>query len=134
MKKLIAFLLIAISLSTMGCSKNNSDAGSEEKIDFTVVDNQSMPEELRDVIREKQENAFQMSANIEGYTYIVVGYGKQDTGGYSIAVEELVQNDKSVKIRTTLIGPTPNEAVNRMETYPLIVVKIEQTDKIIEYL
>ena len=54
MKKLIAFLLIAISLSTMGCSKNNSDAGPEEKIDFTVVDNQSIPEERRDVIREKQ--------------------------------------------------------------------------------
>ena len=38
---------------------------------------------------EKKEASFKMTYADSGYLYLCVGYGKQDSGGYSITVDDL---------------------------------------------
>ncbi len=129
MKRTLFLVGVFLALVLAGCSSGGSSDKDKTELDFTVSDRDSIPAELAKVIDEKKEGEFSMSCTIDGYTYIAVGYGKQATGGYSIRVDEMYETDSSVGIHTTLVGPSAGEAVNKMATYPYIVVKIKSTDK-----
>lgn len=133
MKRTLFLVGVFLALVLAGCSFKESSDKNKAEIDFTVVAKDGVPDELAKVIDSKKSGAFSMSCTIEGYTYIAVGYGEQATGGYSIRVDEMYETDSSVGIRTTLIGPSAGEAVNKMKTYPYIVVKIECTDKNVNF-
>ena len=92
------------------------------------MDRAAIPEELAATIDARKESDFEISACIDGYTYIVKGYGKQPTGGYSIRVDRLQTNGTDMTMASTLIGPSAGEAVNKLATYPYIVIKTEATD------
>ena len=53
----------------------------------------------------------------------------QNSGGYSIAVEELFLAENAIYIDTNLIGPSQDEEVSQRVTYPYIVVKLEFIDE-----
>ena len=61
----------------------------------------------------------------DGWLYIARGYGMQNSGGYSIAVKEVSMADNAVYFDSELIGPKQGEAVNKLATYPYVVVKLE---------
>ena len=106
----------------------------QKDLEFTVVAQKDMPEKLQEVIDEKQENAFQISFTLGDALYIAVGYGEQQTGGYSICVNELYETENAIVIDTTLIGPDSEEKVAESASYPYIVVKTEVIEnKTIEF-
>ncbi len=129
MKRIIVALLIAVCVSVTGCGGGKSSEETRSAVDFTVVDRDDIPEELMTIIENQKKSEFQISSAVEGYTYIIVGYGEQPTGGYSIRVDEVSETDTYVDVKTTLMGPSAGEAVNKLATYPYIVIKIEYTDK-----
>ena len=129
MKKVLFVLLIAVCAAVTVCAKSDPSGTSVSRVDFTVVDPGNIPQELTQVIDNQKKSEFQISSTIDGYTYIVAGYGEQPTGGYSIRVDEVCETDTYVKVKTTLMGPSAGEAVNKLATYPYIVIKIEYTDK-----
>ena len=49
----------------------------------------------------------------------------QDTGGYSISVEELYLTENSIVIDTELTGPEKGETPAPETSYPYVVVKTE---------
>ena len=87
-----------------------------------------VPEELRQIIEEKKAQPFKLTFNDEQNLYIVVGYGAQSTGGYSIAVKELYLTDNSIVIDTELLGPEKGENPAPETSYPYIVVKTENLE------
>ena len=97
------------------------------------MDRKGTPAELLLAIDDRKDEKFTMSYVLDGYLYIVVGYGVQNTGGYSIRVDDVYETDTNLGIQTTLIGPKPGETVNKMVTYPYVVVKIENIDKSIVF-
>ena len=127
MKKVLALIVMMCMLC--GCSSTKVVKDNKMPLDFTVVTKKDIPTELFTIIEEKQTEEFTMSYTLDGYLYIAVGYGKQDTGGYSIQVEELYETESNIGINTTLVGPQAGEAVNKMATYPYVVVKTEYIDK-----
>ncbi len=129
MKKIIFAVLIAICAVVTGCGSQKSSVATKSQVDFTVVSKNDIPEELAQIIDGQKNSEFQMSSAIDGYTYIIVGYGEQPTGGYSIRVDEVSETDTYIDVKTTLMGPSAGEAVNKLATYPYIVLKIEYTDK-----
>lgn len=129
MKKIIFAVLIAICAVVTGCGSQKSSVATKSEVDFTVVSKNDIPEELAQIIDGQKNSEFQMSSAIDGYTYIIVGYGEQPTGGYSIRVDEVSETDTYIDVKTTLMGPSAGEAVNKLATYPYIVLKIEYTDK-----
>ncbi len=128
MKKII-LLFVVLTFFIGGCTTTKLTDDNRHALDFTVVERAGIPAELLTVIEERKTEEFSMSYSLDGYLYIAVGYGTRNTGGYSVRVDEVYETDSNVGIHTTLIGPAAGEAVNKMATYPYIVVKLEYIDK-----
>lgn len=128
MKKLVFIFALLVMVFT-GCSGKSAKNEDRTDMDFTVVPREDMPDEIKGIIEEKQSGEFTMSYGMDGYLYIMRGYGTIPTGGYSIRVDSLAETSDEIFFHTTLVGPQASEPVNKMKTCPYIVVKIEYTDK-----
>lgn len=125
MKKLAVLLLCLVFISGCGISE---DYEKVKDLDFTVVTEEEIPEELYNVIEEKKEAEFNLTYKDGDYLYIVSGRGQQETGGYSMAVSELYLSDNAICVDVDLIGPSADEEVSKAKSYPYIVIKIESLD------
>lgn len=128
----IAAWLLMIVITVLGitaCKTEDTDIKKLKDIEFTVVEDADLPGELKDIIEEKKENPFKLSYSNKDYLYIVVGYGRQNSGGYSISVDDLYLTSNAIYINTNLIGPTQDDMVAQGVTYPYVVVKMEFMDK-----
>lgn len=126
----LMLLMIVITVTGLiGCKTENTDIKKIKDLDFTVVEDADLPGELKEIIDEKKEEPFKLSYSNKDNLYIVVGYGKQNSGGYSIAVDELYLTSNAIYIDTNLIGPTQDDMVAQGVTYPYVVVKLEFIDK-----
>lgn len=130
------FRIIVLLLTTMitaigitGCKSENTDIKKLKDLEFTVVEDADLPGELKEIIDEKKEEPFKLSYSNKDNLYIVVGYGKQSSGGFSVAVEELYLTSNAVYIDTNLIGPSKDDVVTQGVTYPYVVVKLEYRDE-----
>lgn len=112
----------AVLFSLAACSLTGSDEG--ETLGFTIVSEEKVPEELLTLIDERLTEPFQLTFHDGDYLYIVIGYGEQSVGGYSIAVDKLCQTDTAVCVDTTLIGPEDPPA-DTAPSYPYIVIKLD---------
>lgn len=121
---LLTCLLTGIVLA--GCSKSKQDGGDKVKdLEFHVIERADIPEELAKLIAEKEKQPFKMTYNDETSLYIVVGYGEQKTGGYSIQVKECYLGENAIYVDTELIGPSADEANSMEKSMPYIVLKME---------
>lgn len=119
-----------------GCSmETKEENGKVKDLDFTVIGEDNLPEELKQIIEEKKEKEFKVTYQDNASLYICVGYGKQETGGYSITVNDLYLTANSIYVDTNLIGPEAEKRElyenkeNGGTSYPYIVLKIEYLDK-----
>lgn len=130
LKNIVTLLLIITAVFVLiGCKKDETEIKKIRDLDFTVVEDADLPGELKEIIDEKKEKPFRLHYSNKDHLYIAVGYGKQNSGGYSIAVEELFLTDNAIYIDTNLIGPSQDDLVVQGVTYPYIVVKLEYMDK-----
>lgn len=130
LRKAILILMIAITTAGMGgCKVEDADVKKIKDLEFTVVEDADLPGELKEIIDEKKESPFKLSYSNKDYLYIVVGYGKQSSGGYSISVDELYLTTNAIYIKTNLIGPSQGDMVAQGVTYPYVVTKLEFMDK-----
>ncbi len=133
MRKIIIPIILLLTLALSGCGIKKDNGEKTKDLEYTVVERGGIPAELLSMIDKEKSKEFRLSANIGDYTYIVEGYGCQPTGGYSIRVDEVYETSESVFFHSTLMGPKAGEAVNKLATYPYIVVKIECTQKNINF-
>ena len=131
MKKLITFfslLLVSSCLLLWGCT---AETGSEEgtSLDFTVVSQEEIPEELKGILETNKESELMLSYKIQDYFYLVRGYGKQDSSGYSITVNGVTLMEDGIHMDTSLIGPSSGEEIPKEPSCPYVVVKIEYMEK-----
>ncbi len=115
-------------LAMAGCSGENGEVTKVKDLDYTVVEEADVPEQLLTLINKKKQNAFCLTYKSEDAYYICQGFGTQMTSGYSIAVDELFLGTNAIYIKNTLIGPGKDELVTQNATHPFIVVKIELMD------
>lgn len=121
--------VLAMVLLLTGCGLSMGGEENRTALDFTVVENAEIPEELKKVMEAHKEEEMQIVFADNGSLYAVRGYGKQDTGGYSIAVDECSEGEEHIYIATTLIGPAQTEGLSADPSYPVIVLKMESRDK-----
>ncbi len=128
----VILLLLAIvgsGLLFTACSTEKTDIKKIKDLEFTVVEDADVPEKLMEIVNQKKKEPFKMTYSNDDSLYIVVGYGEQPTGGYSISVDELYLTSNAVYIDTNLIGPSEKDYVSNAITYPYVVVKTEFIDK-----
>lgn len=120
--------MILVLLFASGCKISKDDGQKVRDLEFTVVGEVDIPEELKQIMAEKISQPFKLTFSDEQNLYIVVGYGPQSTGGYSITVKELYLTDNSIVIDTELLGPEKGENPAPETSYPCIVVKTENLE------
>lgn len=123
---LAMWVLVVRTLS--GCTLNKDSGDKVRDLEFTVVADADIPQELSKIIAEKQQSPFKLTYSDDQNLYIVVGFGKQAGGGYSIAVNDLYLTDNSIVLDTELIGPEKGENMGTEPSYPFIVIKTEMSE------
>lgn len=123
-------VIMCIALFT-GCGFSPDEKVKLRDLDFTVLSEEKIPEELKMVIAEKGTEPFQLTYSDNQDLYIGIGYGKQKTGGYSIAVDALYLTDDAIYVSTSLLGPdiTGQKKGTEKPSMPYIVLKTELLDK-----
>lgn len=130
MKKLITSIIsICLLLSLTACTVQKLSTDKIRDIDFTVVKEEDIPEELMTTIKEKEKAPFKITYADQGALYVAEGYGEQPTSGYSIEVKECFETQNAIYVHTNLIGPSKEEKIVETKTYPYIVIKMEFVDK-----
>ena len=121
----LAMLMAMMGWMLMGCSASRESKDKVRDLDFTVAGNMDIPEELKKLIVEKQQQPFKLTYSDDQNLFIAVGYGVQPTGGYSISVNDLYLTENYVVINTELKGPEKGENAGTEQSFPYIVIKTE---------
>lgn len=132
MKKSKRWIQIASIMAAIICFVGCKEEEKIRDLDFTVVSSECIPKELLTEIEGKKQEPFQMTFQDGNYLYMCVGYGKQETGGYSICVKDLYLTESSIVLDTTLLGPkeTGDKKIPGY-SYPYIVIKTEYIDAVV---
>lgn len=130
-KRFWCILLIAVLLC--GCSMNSEERIKLRDLDFTILSEEMIPQELLKVIEERKAESFKLTYSDKENLYIVIGYGQQQTGGYSITVNELYLTDNAIYINTSLLGPDASEKSKQDPSWPYIVIKTELLDQTVVF-
>lgn len=132
-RALLCGLLIVCTLLVTGCTSLSDEKIKLRDLDFTVLSEEVIPEQLKTIIEEKKKTPFQITYTDNVNLYICIGYGEQETGGYSIAVDELYLTDANIYVSTSLLGPEASEKNNKTPSYPYIVMKTEFLEQTVTF-
>ncbi|HIZ66129.1 MAG TPA: protease complex subunit PrcB family protein [Candidatus Blautia pullicola] len=122
-------LLVMAGLFLWGCSIEKVRAGDGLKPEYTVMKEADFPDKVKELVEQNREKEFQMTYQDGGYLYLLKGYGKQDTGGYSIQIEDLSLWDNAIHLKTILLGPEDGEELTDEPSYPCLVVKMKYREE-----
>lgn len=122
--RLIGVLCLWAMFIPAGCTKNTEDVKISD-IAYTVLAEENIPIPLSDELEVRKKEEFRITYEDGEYLYFCVGYGRQECGGYSIQVKEMGLYEDHILLDTTLIGPEHEEAVQKVESYPYIVLRTE---------
>ena len=126
-------LLVAVAGMLLGgCAMQQSQKKLED-LEYTVVKPAEVPETLAEQIEAEKEAEFQLIYSDQEFLYIAKGYGEQETGGYSISVEECYLGEDAICVKCVLTGPKVGEQVNKAPTYPNIVLKTELREEAVVF-
>lgn len=127
-KCFILMMVVMITAFLTGCGGEEIAGEKIRDLDFTVVATENVPDELMEHIEAEKAQAFYRTFSDGDFMYLCVGYGAQETGGYSISVNGLYLTEDAVCMDTTLMGPGPGEEQILSKSYPYIVICTEYID------
>ena len=123
--------LMTVLLGLTGCLGKEGEKVRE--LDSLIISEEALPSQLKELIDEKKEKEFQFTFSDQKNLYICIGYGKQETGGYSIVLNDLYLTDSEVIVDTTLLGPDQDAQAKKTATYPFIVIRTELVEQPVVY-
>ena len=130
MKKWTAgILLIVMCCSLWGRSIEKVRAKDGVKPEYTVMKEEDFPDKVRELVEQNREKEFQMTYQDNGFLYLMKGYGKQETGGYSIQVQDLSLWDNAIHLETMLLGPEEGEELTGEPSFPCLVIKMKYREE-----
>lgn len=123
---LIRLLFFALTFSMLtGCRIVDVSKGEIRDVEYTVPGSDDLPEEVKETVEKQGEEPFSLAYESGGFLYLMKGYGKQKSGGYSIRVERLYTVGQTIHVKTELEGPETKEEQKGGESCPVIVLKLE---------
>jgi hypothetical protein len=69
--------------------------------------------------------------DVQKSNFVIFNMGEKSSGGYAIAIESVVETDKSIIINVKESSPEPGAIVTQGITYPFCVVKINSKKEIL---
>ena len=117
-KKGCLVFLAAAALLAAGCSIETTNGAKVADLDYEIVEEAQIPEEVKAVIEEKKAADFKTTYELD-----------EETGGYSICIRDLYLTSNAILFDTELVGPRKGEQVSSGPSYPYIVIKTEKRDE-----
>ena len=108
-----------------GCRIVDVSEGEAKEVEYTVLGSDEIPEEVEKVLEEQGQEPFALAYESGGFLYLMKGYGRQNSGGYSIRVDSLYATGEVIHLQTTLEGPATREEQKGAGSCPFIVLKLE---------
>lgn len=122
------FLLFFLLCLLSGCSIEKVRAQNGVKPEYTVMKETDFPDKVKELIAENKESEFQLTYQDGSWLYLIKGYGKQKTGGYSIQIEDLSLWENAIHLQTVLLGPE-EEDLKDEPSYPYLVVRMKYREE-----
>ena len=128
-RRRILCVFSALVLLLSGCSVRRIDGEKKQDLDYKTLDRLGIPEKLWKEVGEKKEEPFLLAYGDGEQLYIAIGYGEQESGGYSIQIEDLSLWENAIHIKTVLMGPEDEEKLTDEPSYPCLVVKMKYREE-----
>lgn len=140
MKKRGIFAGILIALVFLNsCREIRKDEIRGEALEFQIVEEDKIPEEMKEQIEREQERPFQMVYGDGDRLYIGQGYGGQEEEGYRIQIDLCLEGKDAIYVHSILLGPgSAKAAEDSGDTFiregaasamPYIVFSVEWSEK-----
>lgn len=124
---LILVILIVLGMQIQGCKfKVIPSKQPVKEVEFVIVSEDCIPEEIKTLIETRKEEAMNLTYADKDGRYIIIGYGKQNTGGYSIYIKDLYATENAIYVDTCLLGPSKGSEEKEAPSYPVIVIQISE--------
>lgn len=135
MKKTAGFfcVLFLIAIMLCGCRFIRIEEEERKPLEFTIVKPEELPREAVTMIDGKKNREFQMTYQVGEDLYLIKGYGRQMTGGYSIQAAEVSLSSNGIFFKTKLVGPSENNPGSE-PSYPYIVVRIKYREEPVQFI
>ena len=101
------------------CRITDVSEGERKELSYAIVKPGDFSAGNRSDFAQEKRIAFQMAYESGDDLYILRGYGKQKSGGFSIQIEEVSKSENAVFVRTKLVGPAAKERHERRRLLPL---------------
>lgn len=128
-KRLFCGLCLGALLTMSACSVQKIQEEKLRDLDYTVLCEEDIPEELQEQIQRKKMEEFRLTYEDQGILYLARGYGERETNGYQVELKACYETENALHIRTELLGPSKKEKIIREKTNPYIVVKLSSVGK-----
>lgn len=125
----VCLMSVFLLLILTGCVSRPQKTEKLRDLEFTVLNKEDVPEELKEQILQNQDMPFRLTYTDQGKLYIAEGYGAQLKTGYSVEVAGLYETADAIYIHTNLLGPEKGEETKEITTFPYVVVMLEAIDK-----
>lgn len=116
-----------------GCSHVEVKNERIRDLDYTVLSEDKLPQELREIIATKKEEPFKMTFQDDGFLYICQGYGRKEETGYCIQIKKAYEAPNAIYFSTILIGAPEGEQRTTEPSFPYLVIKTEKQDKVVVF-
>lgn len=94
------------------------------KINFEQAKDEELPPNMDNSIRNLKPNKGFLVYDYNGYYYITIFAGKKNTGGYSIKVLSIEDNEGKTFILVEEKSPSKDDIVTQVITYPYTTIKV----------
>lgn len=128
-KELLVILCIGMMFAAPACSVKRRATEKIRDLDFSVVREEEVPQELLEKIEEKEREAFRFTYLDQGVLFIAKGYGEKETSGYTVKVTACYEMPEAIAIRTELLGPPKEEKVRKERMNPHVVIRLNDIGK-----
>lgn len=135
MKKKLWLMVVLLAMVVGGCAQAQKPDESKitlpaenvdevTVVDFELVDEYRFSEETLKALEERKDKHGSYLFMENGKAYLAVFAGQYPTGGYSLEVREIVQNESDLLISLELLEPGPDMMVTQALTYPRAIVEL----------
>ena len=124
---LILIVLIVLGMQMQGCGvKIIPQKEVRREVEFVIVSEECIPKEIQSLIDTRKEKEMKLTFVDGNDRYIIIGYGKQSTGGYSIYIKDLYATENALYVDTCLLGPKKGNKRKEAASYPVMVLQIAE--------
>lgn len=118
---------VILLMGIMGCNFRIIPEEEEKReVEFVIVSEECIPREVAMLIENRKKEEMKLTYVDEENRYIIIGYGEQKSGGYSIYIKEFYATENALYVDTCLMGPKTKNENKECLSYPVIVLQTSE--------